>query len=57
MEDGVKKYLLLFILFFSVFYSNAFAQKDNNTQEIFVTGLSVPVSQSKAGIGITTITQ
>lgn len=57
MEDGVKKSLLLFILCFSTFYSNAFAQKDNNPQEIFVTGLSVPVSESKAGIGITTITQ
>lgn len=58
MEDGVKKYLLLFILFFSIFNSTAFAQKDNNTaQEIFVTGLAVPTSQSKAGIGITTITQ
>lgn len=57
MEDGVKKSLLLFILCFSTFYSNAFAQKDNNPQEIFVTELSVPVSESKAGIGITTITQ
>ena len=54
----MKKSLLLFILFFSIFNSTAFAQKDNNTaQEIFVTGLAVPTSQSKAGIGITTITQ
>lgn len=58
MEDGVKKYLLLFTLFFSILYSTVFAQQDNNTaQEIFVTGLAVPTSQSKAGIGITTITQ
>lgn len=54
----MKKSLLLFILFFSIFNSTAFAQKANNTaQEIFVTGLAVPTSQSKAGIGITTITQ
>ena len=54
----MKKYLLLFTLFFSILYSTVFAQQDNNTaQEIFVTGLAVPTSQSKAGIGITTITQ
>lgn len=56
----MKKYLYIFILplcFFS-FNTACYAQQNNNTtQEIFVTGLAVPTSQSKAGIGITTITQ
>lgn len=56
----MTKYLFLFIflLYFSFFHFTAYAQQDNNTaQEIFVTGLAVPTTSSKAGIGINTITQ
>lgn len=55
----MKQYKSIFF-FFSVlfFYNSLYAQQNNsNAQEIFVTGLAVPTAASKAGIGITTITQ
>ena len=53
----MKKYTL-FLFIFYLFYYPVFAySQSNNTQEIFVTGLSVPVSSTRAGIGIDTITQ
>ena len=54
----MKQYKSIFLLFSIFFFSNSlYAQQSSFSQEIFVTGLSVPVSESKAGIGITTITQ
>ncbi len=55
----MRKYLYIFIfpLYFFSFNTAGYAQQNNNQQEIFVTGLAVPTEQSKAGIGITTITQ
>lgn len=51
-------YIFIFPLCFFSFNNAGYAQQNNNTpQEIFITGLAVPTEQSKAGIGITTITQ
>ncbi len=52
----MKKISILIICIFISLYSRAFSQNNENMQEIFVTGLSVPTEVNKAGIGITTIT-
>ena len=54
----MKQYKSIFLLFSIFFFSNSlYAQQSSFSQEIFVTGLTVPTAVSKAGIGITTITQ
>lgn len=54
----MKYYKSIFLLFSIFFFSNSlYAQQSSFSQEIFVTGLTVPTAVSKAGIGITTITQ
>ena len=54
----MKYYKSIFFLFSIFFFSNSlYAQQSSFSQEIFVTGLTVPTAVSKAGIGITTITQ
>lgn len=58
----MKKSYFYFLYIISLLYLTipvvAYAQSnnDNITQEIFVTGLAVPLSTSKAGVGLTTIT-
>lgn len=54
----MKYYKFIFFLFSIFFlYNSLYAQQNSFSQEIFVTGLTVPTAVSKAGIGITTITQ
>ena len=53
----MKKYTLFLFIFYLFYYPVCAYSQGNNTQEIFVTGLSVPVSSTRAGIGIDTITQ
>ena len=53
----MKKYTLFLFIFYLFYYPVCAYSQSNNTQEIFVTGLSVPVSSTRAGIGIDTITQ
>ena len=53
----MKKYSLLLSIFFNLLFTNSIFAQTENTQEIFVTGLAVPIASTKAGIGIATITQ